>query len=224
MGGSVLAMPLRKSAVLVRPFVAAVFPDDDLVELDVRDRLGRGFGQVVEVFEHQHLEGLVGAAAGVDDPLQAFALLGQDLVLAAGFGVQLGEDGVGFALGLDPLRSASASASTIVLAFSALAGASSCGPLFGFDPFGLGQGGLGHGPVLDLQHGGLGFASCGFHPARRLRLVLTSQFGLRGGDLGLGDVFALDGRGVGVGHLDTHVAFGVLDLGLLLEGGRPSRR
>ena len=90
----------RKLAVL-RAVLAAVFPDDDLVELDVRDRLGRGVGQVVEVFEHQQLERLLRAAAGFDDLLQAFALLGQDLVLAAGFGVELGEDGRGFAFGLD---------------------------------------------------------------------------------------------------------------------------
>ena len=38
---------------------AAVLPDDDLVELDVRDRLGRRLGQRVEVFEHQQLERLL---------------------------------------------------------------------------------------------------------------------------------------------------------------------
>src|SRR6266704_1245961 len=53
--------------------VGAVFPDDNLVELDVGDCLGGGLGEGVEVFEHEDLEGGLGAAARFDDPLQAFA-------------------------------------------------------------------------------------------------------------------------------------------------------
>ena len=45
-----------------------------------------------------------------------------------------------------------------ILAFSALAGASSDGPLLGLDLLGLGQGGLRHRPVLRLQHRRLGLA------------------------------------------------------------------
>ena len=100
-GGRVRAMLCSQLAVALCAALAVAFPDHDLVELDVGDGLGRGLDQVVEVLEHQHLEGLLRAAAGVDDLLQALALLGQDFVLAAGFGFELGEDGGGLAFGLD---------------------------------------------------------------------------------------------------------------------------
>ena len=58
-GGRVRAMLCSQLAVALVPFCAVAFPDHHLVELDVRDRLGRGLDQVVEVFEHQHLEGLL---------------------------------------------------------------------------------------------------------------------------------------------------------------------
>ena len=91
--------------------------------------------------------------------LQALALLGQDLVLPAGLGFELGEDRRGLGLGLDAWRfSASASASTMIFAFSALAGASSAARCLGLDLLGLGQRRLGHRPVLRLQHRGLGLA------------------------------------------------------------------
>ena len=35
------------------------------------------------------------------------------------------------------------------------------------------------------------------------------QFGLRGGDLGLREVFSFDGRRVGIGHLHTHFPLGL---------------
>ncbi len=58
--------------------------------------------------------------------------------------------------------SASASASTTMRAFSALAGASSAARRSASTRLGLGQRGLGHGPVLGFEHGGLGFALAGF--------------------------------------------------------------
>jgi hypothetical protein len=80
--------------------VAAALPDDHLVELDVGNRLGRRLGQLVQVLQHEQLEGLLGAAAGLDDPLQTFALAGQDLELALGLGFLAGKDGLGLPLGL----------------------------------------------------------------------------------------------------------------------------
>ena len=51
------------------------------------------------MLEHQHLERLLCAAAGLDDLLQALALLGQNFVLAAGLGFELGVNGGCFGLG-----------------------------------------------------------------------------------------------------------------------------
>ena len=43
------------------------------------------------------------------------------------------------------------------------------GPAFGLDALGLGQRGLGHGPVLRFLHRGLGFALAASRPAGRPR-------------------------------------------------------
>ena len=159
-----------------------------------------GLGQRVEVFEHQQLERLLGAAAGLDDLLQALALLGQDLVLAAGLGFELGEDGRGLALGLD----------------AALLGLG-----LGLDDD-LGLLGLGRGldrgaasrprrarPAARAALAMARFcASCTAASASRLRVspswyasaCFTCKVGLRAGDLGLGLGLAGDRLGVGVGQ------------------------
>ena len=87
--------------------------------------LADGFGQRVEVLEHQQLERLLRAAARFDDLLQALALLGQDFVLAAGLGFELGEDRRRLALGFDAALLGFGFGVDDDRAFSALAGASS---------------------------------------------------------------------------------------------------
>jgi len=119
------------------------------------------------VFEHQHLEGLLGAAAGVDDLPQPFALLGQDFVLAAGLGLELGEDGRRLAFGLDAALGRLGLASTWILALSALAGASSAARRSASIRWASARR-LGAGDVLGLEHGGLG-PDLRFRPVRRPR-------------------------------------------------------
>ena len=57
---------------------------------------------MVQVFQHQDLEGFVRAATRLDYPLETFTFLGQNFVLAAGLGVQFGEDRIRFGFGIDP--------------------------------------------------------------------------------------------------------------------------
>ena len=116
-------------------------------------------------------------------------------------------------------RSASASAATTILAFSALAGASRAARLLGLDPLRFGDGRLGHGHVLGFQHRRLGHPLAGFADLEGLGLFHL-QGGLGGGHFGLGHVFAVDGLGVGLGQADAHVALGGLHLRFALEGGR----
>ena len=115
--------------------------------------------------------------------------------------------------------SASASASTMT---AGLLGLGRCfhrrAPLR-LDALGLGQGGLGHGPVLRFLHGGLGFALAGLAQLIGFGL-LDLQVRLGAGDLGLRFRFAADRLGVGVGDGDTHLALGILDLRLAFQGRR----
>ena len=92
-GGSEPARPARKPAVAPLPPFAPFAPPSQttiLSNLMLRDRLRRGLGEVVEVLEHQHLEGRLRAAAA---PRRSRAkpspFFGQDLVLAARLGLEL---------------------------------------------------------------------------------------------------------------------------------------
>src|SRR5262249_16344164 len=139
-------------------------------------------------------------------------------VLAAGLGVELGEDGRRLAFSFDaaPLR----------LGFGLDNGAGllrlgrsfELGPLLGLASFGLGERGLGHGPVLRFQHGGFGLAFALFAELISLGF-LDQQLRLRGGHHGLGLVFTLDGLGVGVGQSNAHLLLGAFDLSVALEAG-----
>src|SRR5262249_43797780 len=141
---------------------AAVLPDNHLVELDVRDRLGRGLGQGVQVFQHQQLERFLRPAAGLDDALQTVALLGQDFILALGLGFELGEDRLGLAFPLDAAFLGLGLGLDDDLGLLGFGRRFQGCPLFGFHALGLGQGSLGHGPVLGFLDGGLGLALAGF--------------------------------------------------------------
>ena len=57
---------------LVLAVVAVAFPDDHLVELDVRDRGRRGFRQLRQLLQHEHLERLLRAVAGGRDIPERF--------------------------------------------------------------------------------------------------------------------------------------------------------
>ncbi len=88
---------------------------------------------------------LLGAAAGLDDLPQALALLGEDFVLAAGLGFELGEDGGGLALGLDAPLGGLGLGFDLDLGLFGFGRGFHGGAAFGLDPLGLGQGGLGPG-------------------------------------------------------------------------------
>ena len=200
--------------------VAAVLPDDDLVELDVRDRLRRRSSRGLDVFEHQELEGLLGAAAGGDDLAEPFGLLGEDLVVAAGLGLELGEDGLGVALGLDPRASRrAASASTITWAFLALATASSWARCSASIFSAWASAALAWARKAASSTPAWASRLLGLADLEGLGL-LDGEVGVRGGDLRLGFVLAADRLGVGLGQLDAHLALGQLDAGLLFEGRR----
>jgi len=81
--------------------LSTVFPDDNFIELDVRDCFRGGVCQIVEMFEQQHLECFFGAATCFDDFVQTFSLLGEDFVLASRFGFQLGVDCFCFCVGVE---------------------------------------------------------------------------------------------------------------------------
>jgi hypothetical protein len=137
---------------------AVAAPHDHLVELDVADRFGGLVGQGRHVLDHEHAVRLVGAAAGVHDEAQAFRLLRQHLVLAAGGGLELGEDGGGLGLGLDATALAGGLGLHDLLGLGGAGGRFQRGAALVLDALGLGQRGLGTGPVLRLLDGGLGNA------------------------------------------------------------------
>ncbi len=196
----------------------AVFPDDDFVEFDVGDGAGCGFGELVEVFEHEKLEGLLRSSAGFDDGFETFALFGEDFVLAAGFGFELGEDCGGFAGGFDAAFFGGGFGFNDGLGFLGFGGCFDGGAAFGFDFLGIGDGGFGLGEVLGFLHGGFGFAFFGFTDAVGLGLGdLQGGFGLS--DFGLGCGFACDGGGVGVGDVHAHGLLGIFDFGIADEDG-----
>ena len=140
--------------------------------------------------------------------------------------------------------SASASASTMILAFSALAGASTAARRSASTRSACARRRLGHGAVLRFLHRGLGLAF-----ARLAELKGLGLFHLQGslgdGDLRLGHGLAGDRLGVGVGErrcasacssvllaapppwcsasaraMRTPGPFGVLDLGVALKARR----
>src|SRR5262249_49543704 len=146
------------------------------------------------------------------------ALLGQDFVLAAGLGVELGKDGGRLALGLDAALLGFGLGLDDDLGLLGLRRRFQRGPPFRLDTLGLGECRLGHGAVLGFLHGGLSFAFAGFAYLVGLGL-LDLELGLGVGDLGLGLVLARDRLGVGLGYRDAHLLLGRLDLGIALEVG-----
>ena len=109
----------------------------------------------------EQLERLLRSAAGFDDRLQAFAFLGEDFVLATRLGVELGEGGTRLALGFDAALFRLGFRLDDDAGFLGLGRRFDGGAALGFDALGLGQGGLGHRPVLGLLHGGLSLALAG---------------------------------------------------------------
>ncbi len=105
----------------------------------------------------------------------------------------------------------------MILAFSALAGASTSARCSLLDPFGIGDRRLGHGEVLDFEHLGVRLALAPLAELVRLGL-LDLQPGVRWRRSSACDVFSPSmAVGVGLGDRDTHLALGVLDLRLPLE-------
>ena len=142
--------------------------------------------------------------------MQSLAFFGEDFELAAGFGFELGIDGGGLALGLDPPLGGLGGGIDLDLGLVGLGGRLQGGPALGFDALGLGQGGLGSGDMFRLQHGGLGLHLAGLAYLVGLGLLYL-QGGLRSGHVGPGQVLAFHRPGVGIGQFDAHLALGVLD-------------
>ncbi len=119
--------------------------------------------------------------------------------------------------------SASASASTMILAFSALAGASRAARRSASTRSAWARAALARARF---------WASCTAASASRLRVspswkasaCLTCRVACGGGHVRLGQVLAGDGLGVGVGQGDAHRPLGVLDLGVALEAPPSARR
>ena len=182
--------------------------------------LARGLDQVVEVFEHQQLERLLRAAAGLDDPLQALALLGEDLVLAAGLGFELGEDGGRLAFGLDAAFLGLGLGVDDDAGLLGLGRGFDCGAALGLDALGLGQRGLGHGAVLGFEHRRLGLALARLRRARTPRPSSPASSACEAATSAC-DVFSPSiALAFGLGHRDAHLPLGVLHLRLSLERGR----
>src|SRR5436309_2168117 len=109
------------------------------------------------MFEDQHLEGLFGAAAGLDDAFQALGLLGEHFKLSFGLGFEFREDGAGLAFGLDAAFLRLGLGLDDNFRLLCLGGRFQRSPLLGLDPFGFGECGLGHRAVLGLLYRRLGF-------------------------------------------------------------------
>src|SRR5205807_5994890 len=108
------------------------------------------------------------AAARLDDQAQALGLLGQDFVLALGLRFEPGERGLGLALGLDAPLLGLGLGLDDDLGLLGLGRRLDRGPALGLDALGLGQRGLGHGPVLRLLHRGFRLAFARLPHAVRL--------------------------------------------------------
>ncbi len=167
------------------------------------------------MLEHEHLERLLGAAAALDDQLQARALLGQDLVVAARLGIELGEDRGGLSVRLDLALLGGRLGVDDHLGLHGFGQRLELGALLRFDRFRLGVGRLRLREVLRLEHGGLRDARARLSELVGLGL-LDLQFGGGRGDVRLGLVLARDGLRVRFRDRDPHRPLLIADGGLLL--------
>ena len=113
---------------------------------------------VVEVLEHQQLERLLRCRRRRDDLLQAVGLLGHDLVLAAGLGLELRRRWRRLALGLDARCSAVGLGLDDRAGLLGLGGGLERGARSASTRSASARAALGHGAVLRLLHRGLGLA------------------------------------------------------------------
>ena len=182
------------------------------------DRAGRSFGEPIEMFQHQQLECAVGAAAGLDDLFEAFALLGQDFKLAPGLRRELRVVRIRFGLSVDAFSFRFGFRLNHDTGFFRFGRRLELCAFLGFHSFGLCEHRLGHRTVLDFEHCGFCFPLPAFADLVRLGFSHL-QFGLRTGDLRLREVFAFDCLRIGGSHANTLVAFRRLHLGFPAECG-----
>ena len=212
-GGSVRAMFCRKSAVFDRAVAAPPFSQTTtLSNLMFEIALARRLGQVVEVLEHQQLERLLRPPQASMIFLQALALLGQDLVLAAGLGFELGVDRRRLGLGFDAALLGLGLGVDDDPGLLGLGRRFERGPLLGFDLLGLGQRRLGHRPVLRFQHRRLGLALLRLAELIGLGLLAPAASACDAAIFAWAVGLAVDGLGVGLGQADALVAVGLGDL------------